>query len=272
VITELTQSSINQFYKCGVQFEFRWVKGVVIPPGIAARKGSSVHRGAEYDYRNVISKGEPAPEDEVTDMTRDEFMRLVNDEGVFLSPEEQETKESLLGKALDQSVSIAKFHHRVLVPTKKKIALIEQRLRADVGLPLPISGKPDIVADGKLSDLKTASKRWPKGRENEEIQPTLYRMLLRENGYGDLPAEYTILTNMSKAPKDGGCVFDKETGVCADVRIAQRNKRDEAILLDRMAAMTRLLERGDFLPATPGSWWCSRKWCGYASICKYFKQ
>ena len=271
MIDSLTQSSVNQFFKCGVQFEFRWVRGLIIPPGIAARKGSSVHRSAEHDYRAVIDSGKPAPEDEVADMTRDEFVRLCKDEGVFLSAEDKADKDVLLGAALDEAVNAAKFHHRRIVPQKKKIALIEERLHADVGLPLPISGKPDLVADGVLDDLKTASKRWPSGREDQEIQPTVYRMLLRKNGYGDLPAQYTILTNMKKAPKDDALLWDDETMVCADIRQAPRDEQDEAVLLRRMEMMTQMLERGDFLPATTGAWWCSEKWCGYASICPYIK-
>ena len=75
-ITELTQSSINMFSRCSAQFEYRYVKNIIIPPGVAARKGSSVHKSAEYNYRHIVEKGNPAPLDEVKDLARDTFVNL----------------------------------------------------------------------------------------------------------------------------------------------------------------------------------------------------
>jgi len=273
MINELTQSSIGMFNRCGHQFYLRYIKGIIIPPGIAARKGSSVHTGAEVNYRSRIENGKPAPLDVVQDATRDKYTELVNGEGVWLSDDELSEKSTLLTEGQDQAIAMAAFYHLHMAPTDQEIALIEERLYADLGVGIPVSGKPDVVADGKLIDLKTAGKRWPARKEEEQIQPTVYRMLLRENGFGELDPEYRIMTNMKRGPKEtgNGVQYDPETGVCCDVRLAPRTQAHEDALKARIEAMMKAVNAGVFPPADPGGWACSPKFCGYWGACPYVK-
>lgn len=257
------------FYRCGHQFYNRYIKGIIIPPGIAARKGSSVHSGAEHSYRHVIAHGVQAPLDEVCDATRDTFVQLVKDEGVWFADEDLHEKKELLSAGLDEAVNATKFYHKEVASDHSEIALIEERLYADIGLGMDISGKPDVVANRKLIDLKTAGKRWNAGREQKEIQPVLYKILLRENGFGDLPAEYVILTNMKGKPKSEGLLWDNELKVCGDLRPVKITENNENVVKLRIRKMIAALERGDFMPAYTDTWWCSPKWCGYYGGCPF---
>lgn len=72
MIEELTQSMINMFYRCGAQFENRYIKGIKRPPGVATKKGTGTHAGVEYGYNKKIETGEFPPEDEVADAAHDE--------------------------------------------------------------------------------------------------------------------------------------------------------------------------------------------------------
>jgi len=271
VITELTQSSIGMFFRCAAQFEKRYVNGIIIPPGVAARTGSGVHAGAEHNYRSVVDNGEPAPLDEVQDVTHDRFVKLVVDEGCWFSGDEVSEKKRILGEGLDSAIAMSTFYHQQFAPLDREIALVEERLYADLGFGIPVSGKPDLIADGVLRDIKTSGKRWAAGREDEEIQPTLYRMLLRDNGFGNLPAEYRIITKSKKAPKDNAAIWDEKTGVCGEIRRAERTPEHEKALKARVKTMVDMLSAGTFPPSSPGTWWCSPKWCGYHSICPYVK-
>lgn len=271
MISELTQSMINMFSRCAAQFENRYIKGIIIPPGVAARKGSSVHRGAEHNYRHIVDTGEPAPVDEVQDVTHDEFMRLVKEEGVWLADDEVPEKEQILTTSMDEAIAASRFYHQQFAPLDHEIGLVEERLYADIGCGIPISGKPDVVCDGRIPDLKTSGKRWVTGREDLEIQPTMYRILCRENGLGELPFEYRILVNMKNAPKGDNCIWDKETGVCGEIRPAERTAEHEESLKARIVTVKSMLDAGNFPPAFPDTWWCSPKWCGYFSKCKYTK-
>ena len=85
------------------------------------------------------------------------------------------------------------FFHDKIAPKHKDIALCEERLFADIGVGYGVSGKPDVVHDKKMTDLKTAGKRWAKGKEHTLIQPVMYDILLEANGYeinGDSWEEY----------------------------------------------------------------------------------
>ena len=271
MIDELTQSSINMFFRCGHQFYLRYVKGIIIPPGVAARRGSSVHAGAAHDYRHKLDTGSYAPLDEVQDATRDTFVSLVTEEGCWFSDENLPDKKTILTESFNQAIAQSTFYHKQFAVHDTDVALVEKRLYADIGVGIPVSGKPDVVASGTLVDLKTATKRWPRGREDTEIQPTLYRMLLRENGLGTLPAEYRLLTSAAHEPRNHAGVWDKDTQVYGEVRSAHRTPAHEEALLDRTKAMVTMLKAGQFPPAYPDTWWCSENWCGYFGGCPYVR-
>ena len=266
-ITEITQSLLNSMAKCPAQVYYTRVKGIHIPPGIAARRGSATHKGAEVIHRVKADKGIIPPEDFATDAVRDEYMRLVTEEGVFLTPEEQENKNEVLNEGLNDAVSSVKVYRRHIAPILNEIALIEERLFADVGVGIPLSGKPDVIADAVNTDLKTG-KRWSVGNEHLTLQPTVYRLLLKHNGFGPLPSRYVILSPMKKGPKDESLIF--EDGICVDVRDTDRTDAQEEKLIHRCAAVASMLKKGDFPPGPPDQWWCTPKFCGlYGTICKY---
>lgn len=273
MIAELTQSIINMTARCGYQTYLRYVKGIIIPPGIAARKGSSTHAGIEHDYRHKMNNGEYAPIDELKDAVNDTFKKLVKEEGVWLNKEEAENKNELLNTALNESLLSAESYHNNIALKDIKIAMCEERLFADIGAGLPLSGKPDVITDGTIPDIKTSGKRWAQGKEDGEIQPVIYRIIARENGLGNLDTEYRILTNMKSSPKIIGekITWDAENKVCIDIRPGNTTKEYEESVIERVKTVATQIQLGNFPPAFPDTWWCSPSYCGYYSICKYSK-
>jgi CRISPR/Cas system-associated exonuclease Cas4 (RecB family) len=272
MITEITQSLINELAKCPHRVYLGRVKGIKIPPGVAARRGSMVHKGAEHIHRVKADTGADVPMDEATDAARDEFRRLVIEEGVYLDREEQSIKNELLNVALNEGVASVRTYRKHISPAMKDIAIVEERLYADVGAGIPISGQMDVVADGMLTDLKTSAKRWTDGQEDTLIQPAMYRLLLKANGFGPLDARYVILSPMKRGPKetDENIVFDSEEGICCECRYTARTDEQEKKLIARIHAVAGMLKKGDFPPGPPDQWWCSEKFCGYfKTVCKY---
>jgi len=78
----ITQSMLGMFLRCPHQFERRYLRGEIIPPGIAARRGSATH--------------EDLPVGDLRDAARDHYVRLVKEEGVFISKDQLPEKEKLL--------------------------------------------------------------------------------------------------------------------------------------------------------------------------------
>ena len=256
MIQTLTQSKANMFFRCGEQFRRVYLEGERMPPGIALHKGVSVHKGAEYANRAKANTNEEAPIDEVTDITRDTFMERTKKYGLFLSKDEKAEKTKILNIGLNESVDLAKAYRIDVSPTHKKVSFIEEYLMADVGLDLPIAGKPDFIADNKNKDLKTSGKSWPAGKEQTEIQPTIYKMLFKENGIKNISFEYIIMSNL-------------KSGVKIDLRTVKRTEKDEILLIRRLKKMIDTLNAGIFLPAEPGAWVCTPKWCGFYYSCPF---
>ena len=277
MITHITQSIINQIGRCPVQFEFRYINNIIIPPGFAARKGSAVHFGAETAHRFRVNNDNEAPPLElIADSTRDEFVRLVNDEGIFMTKEELfEGKNKILGNAQDEAIRGASAYVNKCLPYICDIAMFEERLYADIGLELPVSGKPDLVADSMNNDIKTNNgARWREEDVRLECQPTLYRMLLRENGFGELNSRYTVITNMNKAPDTNiheGTLWDEENRTCIDELNTERTAEDEKKLIFKIDTYIKMINSGIFIPCRQGkgNWACTPKYCGFYKMCKY---
>jgi hypothetical protein len=51
-----------------------------------------------------------------------------------------------------------------------------------------------------------------------------------------------------------------------------RNMDDVQVFLNRFTNLIHAMKTGVFVPANQSWWGCSEKWCGYASICPYFKR
>ena len=90
----ITSSMLNMFFRCPEQFRRRYLEGEIIPPGIAAAIGKSVHKAAEENHKHKLLKEEDLPKDYLQDFARDTYVKIVENEGVYLAPEE-----------LDQAIS-----------------------------------------------------------------------------------------------------------------------------------------------------------------------
>ncbi len=51
-----------------------------------------------------------------------------------------------------------------------------------------------------------------------------------------------------------------------------RSMDDVQVFLNRFTNLIHAMKTGVFVPANQSWWGCSEKWCGYASICPYFKK
>ena len=106
MIRSIHQSMINTWLRCGVQFERRYLLGDIIPPGVAARRGSAGHKGADLNARNMIEHdGQIMPLDSLQDAVRDEFVRLVKEERVFIPQAQLSAKNAILNDNLNQAVT-----------------------------------------------------------------------------------------------------------------------------------------------------------------------
>ncbi len=112
----VSQSMYGQFMRCPAQFERRWVYGEIIPPGIAARRGSATHHAAELNHAQKVESCIDLSIEELQDAARDEYIRLVQERGVFIPRDKISEKNQLLADGLDAATRLTKLYRQDLAP------------------------------------------------------------------------------------------------------------------------------------------------------------
>jgi hypothetical protein len=133
----ITQSMLGMFLRCPHQFERRYLRGEIIPPGIAARRGSATHKAAQINHEQKLHSREDLPVDHLQDAARDYYVRLISDEGVFIPKDQIAEKDTLLAKGLDAAIRLTKLYRTSLAPTIQPL-LVEEKMTMEAGLDLPL--------------------------------------------------------------------------------------------------------------------------------------
>lgn len=256
MLTSIHQSHLGMFLRCAAQFERRYILGEIIPPGIAARRGSATHKAAEINHLQKLNTREDLPVDTLQDVARDHYIKLVKEEGVFIPKDQVGEKDKLLGAGLDASTRLTKLYREVLAPQIQPI-MVEEKIEIDVGLELPLVGTVDLTTEGgNLEDIKTADKSKDQSMADTSLQLTMYAGLYAtQTGKWPKKINLRILVN-SKKPQ----LQTLET---------QRGPEDWNRLIGRIQFMIAQINSGLFPPCSPDSYLCSPKWCGYWLTCRW---
>ena len=252
----ITQSMLGMFLRCPHQFERRYIQGEIIPPGIAARRGSATHKAAQINHEQKLHTQEDLPAGDLQDAARDHYMKQIQEEGVFIPKDRISEKDQLLAGGLDAAVRLTKLYRHSLAPAIQPI-LVEEKLTMDANLDLPIQGTIDVLTtDNWLPDLKTADKSKGAGEADNSLQLTFYAGLVAQHT-GKWPERISleILVN-HKEPK-------------LQSLPTKRGPEDWGNLMLRIQLMLAQIQAGLFPPCDPGAWVCSPNWCGYFWTCKY---
>jgi PD-(D/E)XK nuclease superfamily len=252
----ISQTMINQWDRCPAQFEKVQIEGIRIPPGIAARIGTGTHAGADVNHRAKIITGEDEPLDVVLDAARDGYLHAVVDGGVFVPHEELSSAKQQISDGLDMTVKLARLYRESLAPQIQPRYVEEEIYLAHPDLPVPFRGTIDVLTkDHWWIDIKTAERKWANGRADHEVQATLYWALVKEKT-GKPPSRMTfeVLTRSK---------LEHQTNETT------RTKEDMDLLVRKTKLIVQAIEAGIFLPAQPGSWICSPKFCGFWWSCEH---
>lgn len=242
---------LNLYCHCQEAFRRRYLEGEIIPPAIAMATGTGVHKAAEINHRQKIESGVDLCLEELKEIAADSFAKVVNETGVYFTGSTQELKNEL-GKAEDLSIKLADLYGRKVAPGIKPVAaeLMLQAKHPD--LDVPFSGTVDVVAEGNIClDLKTARVKWRAGKEKETVQPAIYRWMLNQQDGRQYKFEFHVLA------------YTGDTQVVD----APGSQREMDYIVNIAKAMLNSCKTGVFMPAVPGHWQCSEKWCGYWATC-----
>ena len=134
-----------------------------------------------------------------------------------------------------------------------KAVLVEQSVRIELpGAPRDLLGIIDLADTlGRVTDFKTSKKSKQQAEADSSVQLTIYA-----SGYhalrGGPPAEVRLDTIVLTSRR-----IDRQ------LLVSDRGPADFQALAHRINAVHASIEAGNFPPTTPGSWFCSPKYCGY---------
>jgi len=246
---EYHQSAIQMYLKCGKQYFYRYILGMVIPPRAALTVGGAVDTAVTHNLTQKISNGADVPLQEVLDTFETDFNKrsLTTDWGGD-DP----------GQMKDQGAKLVSAHHQEIAPKLDPVSVqtkfkIELDGEYDLGGTIDLVEKNDVVAD-----TKTAKLKYDEDAVKDSIQAGLYDFAFEAlNGRPAKAFRFDVLIKPTKT------LPARTQQVESKVTPTQRQ-----FLFDTIENVHKSIKAGIAMPAPEGSWWCSKEWCGYWSMCK----
>lgn len=247
-MNHVSASSMGTFLRCQRQWRFRYVEGLIQPPGVAMVQGTSLHAGAEYNFAYKMEAHEDAPLDDVLDVARDTFER--ESERI----EQWEGDEP--GPAKDAAVNLTKVYHAELAPTVQPVAVEREFLLTDDSWTWPVLGYQDVLDEAGVIDIKTSGKKKTQSELDTSLQGGIY--LLERHMAGEPERFSWHVAVKTKTPS---------TQILERTRVEPDRVK---LTIGRVqSAMLQVMDTGLAMPAEPGSWACSERFCGYYKQCEY---
>lgn len=271
-------TQVEMLAKCGEQYYRRYVLGEKNPPGIAMLLGGAVHASAELQLKHKAANAGELPSVEAArDWAADGFERKYNAEGVAWSDDERKLgTDALRGRYKDAAVvggatyrtayapsinpatpSDVEWEFRIETPWSHDVVGI-----VDVLDVLPVAGAGEGEAVPRDTKTKYA-KGPPKTDAHDSFQLDVYALAAVVSGRASWPVPLSLDFVVVK-PKTGDTHGGETTTLWT-----LREQADAEVTTARLARAVEIINAGRFMPARPSDWWCSAKWCGYYSTCRF---
>lgn len=251
-------SQLDAYRRCPRQYQYRYVKGLIKPPGVSLATGKALHFGAEVTHRNTIEFGEPLGFEEATTAVADKFD--------YESEAVEDWEDGDKGVIKDTTLHNFSIYYRDAVPLIKPVK-VEHPFAQRFGT-VPVRGVIDLVDDivdpafdivdpdepppriEVVADLKTTTKVWPDIKVEQAPQLTFYAEVMKSPR-----VRVDMLVNQKSGPK-----YVPKRAVRTPLQIKQ--------LVEDVEEVVDLIKKGIFPRTDPTNWTCTPKWCGYYDICR----
>ena len=233
----LSNSQIGLLLRCGAQYEFRYIKGIKIPPPGAFIQGSSYHKGIEFGYQfKKSNKKEP------------QIMRVKEEADQLWNERIKAEGEIDWGgnpsQLKDEVMSLLDVYVARTMPLITPVE-IEVRDELKVG-DIPFVRVRDLILeDGSVIDHKLASNKYSENAKNNDLQSLAYTY---PNG-GKF--NYHVALKKRKEIQIVDC---------------SRTKDEVDWWVELVKKVAKQIQSGIF-PPNPTGYFCSEKWCGWYHLC-----
>ena len=243
----LSVSQVLTYTKCPMQYYWRYVKGITIPPMARLTEGRAMHKALEVGLGEHQSSGEPAPLDVFLDAYHDAW-------GDMKGEIEDWDEEERVIENRDRALLTEYRHTRV---PKMKPARVESRFWAPFGKStIPVVGFVDLVDFDQeeekhfIVDHKVVAKSKSQNEADNDLQLTVYSHV---HATADVRFDSFVKT---KKPK-------------ISIVKSQRTNLDGLWAEKVFETVGQAIASGTFPACDPSGWACTKKWCGYAKLCRW---
>lgn len=245
----LSFTQLNMFLRCPRQYEYRYIRGLKVPPSGAMVQSRVWHQTVELNYRQKIQSDRDLALGEMQEFFAAQFDVALAAEEVAFEPGEKP------GTLKDQGTAIVAAHHKTIAPEVRPL-LVEERFTVDLGedFPFDLVGVWDLVErDGTIADNKAYGKTPRQEDLDKNLQFTAYALGFRATRGEIEPGLRMDAIVKTKNPKA--------------VQLHTRRTNDNCRWLLRLIEQVgTAIDSGIFYP-NPNGWHCSPRFCGYWGLC-----
>ncbi len=252
-------SQIEMYAKCPRQYEYRYMRGMIRPPGFALLVGSGVHTGCEVAMKSKALTGNNLRTADVVDAAVNGYDERTADGGVCDDP-----GDGTVDSNRDRVAAFASYWAAAVQPDYVPAGpeAVECRFNISITPALDFVGVIDLMTHaGRLVDWKTGTKALTETDADTSLQLTAYSAAYRRiNGADPLSVAFEQVVERKN-----------ETARVHQIG-RRRTTEDYQGLLQRIDLVAKAKQAGIFPPCSPSSWHCQPRWCGYARQCRYCAQ
>ena len=258
MLDHISHSQIQMLLKCGIQWEFRYLKNKIVPPGASLVRGKCGHKSLEFNFMQKVVSKEDLPVSMVKDFFSDEWESSKFQIAWTEKDLDGKSPKVATAKFKDSGIQLVEKFHEEQSPVIQPVT-VEEKFEVPFEGDYPsLVGVIDRVDEGEeIGEVKFAGKSPQKDDAKTDIQLTIY------------DAAYRVMHgHPPKKLKKEFAIATKE----AKTMVLEEPPRDDATvnrLLNRLLVSMQCLKSGIFVPAPQGAWWCSANWCGYWDQCNY---
>lgn len=240
----LSVTQLKMYLRCPLQYKFRYIDGLKIPPVSALTLGKSIHSALEINYSQKIKTKEDLSVNQVKDLFSDLWEADVK-ETLF---EEDERP----GQVKDEGIGLITTYHKQVSPTIQPKVVEKEFELSFKNVDYTLKGKLDLVDNQDIIiDHKTTKRSMQEENINTDLQLTCYSLAYRHAlGLKEKALRFDVMVR-TKNPK-------------IQQLTTQRTQEDIDRFLKILAYVSTAIQKSIFYPNE--NYFCAV--CGYREMCK----